>query len=113
MTIAIDFDGTITYSPKQYPIPGEIRPYAQKVINALIERGHDVILWTCRDHQELELAKKFLKQNDIKISKFNVQNVQSCSNKIVADIYIDDKAFPQCFNEVDWKQIGQVFNIFV
>lgn len=113
MTIAIDFDGTITEHPKNFPQPGNLRPYARDVINGLIEQGHNIILWTCRDGKALDIAKNFLVENDIRITRFNEQTIKSCSNKIVADIYIDDRAFPQCFNDIDWQKIGKIFNIFI
>ena len=46
MILAVDFDGTIARS--SFPdILGE-QPYAGEVLRKLHERGHYIIIWTCR-----------------------------------------------------------------
>ena len=46
MIIAIDFDGTICQN--EYPEIGDPMPLAIWSIKKLKKRGHDLILWTCR-----------------------------------------------------------------
>ena len=61
MTIAVDFDGTIT-EQNLYPDIGPFRKYAINVLKALQRKGHTVCLWTCRSGESLDLALLNLKK---------------------------------------------------
>lgn len=109
MVIAIDYDGTII-DGGAYPNKGTIRPDAAKVIKWLKSKGATLILWTCREGQALKNAKELLEENGLEFDAFN-ENADNyyTSRKIVADIYIDDMAWPRI--PIDWKSIGESFGM--
>lgn len=95
MTIAIDFDGTICRS--EFPtIKGQM-PYVQAAMHKLHEAGHYMIIWTCREGNDLVNAINWLKDNDIPFDRINdnhesnIKMYNNNSRKISADVYIDDK----------------------
>ena len=89
--IAIDFDGTIV--THDYPRVGKPIPLAKEVINMLTDNGHLCFLWTMRDNDTLEAAKKYCKDNGIMLCNYNQSPDQfSNSPKQYATIYIDDAA---------------------
>ena len=97
MIIAIDFDGTICRS--QFPtIQGE-QPYAAEVIRKLHERGHYIIIWTCRTGENLLDAINWLAGHDIPFDRVNDNHPDNIAEhggnnrKVYADCYIDDKNF--------------------
>lgn len=95
MIYAIDFDGTIVED--KFPAIGELIPYAIECCKILQERDNEVILWTCRTAEQLEMVLDFLK-----LKGFVPAIVNDDSNKmkelfpvgrprkVYADIYIDD-----------------------
>lgn len=112
MYIAVDFDGTITKENK-YPEIGELRPYAKEIINALRNKGHKLYLWTCRNNKELKDAINFLSDNGIELDGYNNCDYEFGNRKMIAQLYIDDRAYP-C-KEIDWIEIyenitGEKFN---
>lgn len=109
MVIAIDYDGTIINSDA-YPNKGIIRPDAVKVIKWLKSKGATLILWTCREGRALDNAKELLEENELEFDSFN-ENADNYykSRKIVADIYIDDMAWPRI--PIEWKKIGKSFGM--
>ena len=95
MIIAIDFDGTICQN--KYPEIGDPMPLAIESIKELKERGHDLILWTCRQGEQLYDAVQWCKEHDIPFDLVNEHEPNSLKafdgvsgNKVFADIYIDD-----------------------
>ena len=112
MIIAVDFDGTIVED--KYPRIGKLMDNAIEVLKKLQEEGHYIILWTCRDGSELEEAVLFLKENGFVPDKINDHSDKmielypnSKPKKVYADIYIDDRNFSSCCNDIfiDWKFI--------
>ena len=103
---AIDFDGTITDS--HFPEFGNIRPDASRVIQRLVMAGQTVIIWTCRpiNGHGIEEMEKWLEENGVPYHGIN-ENARalkfSTSQKIYADIYIDDRSIDFCENGVDWN----------
>jgi len=97
MIIAIDFDGTIVRS--QYPLIQGEQPYAGEVIRKLHERGHYIIIWTCRTGDNLLEAINWLAGHDIPFDRINDNHPENIAEhggnnrKVYADIYIDDKNF--------------------
>nr|DAN30247.1 MAG TPA: nucleotidase 5'-nucleotidase [Caudoviricetes sp.] len=96
MIIAIDFDGTICQN--KYPEIGEPMPLAIESIKELKERGHDLILWTCRQGDLLDDAVKWCKEHGIPfglVNEHEPNNLKAfdrvAGNKVFADIYIDDR----------------------
>lgn len=92
--IAVDFDGTLFEN--KYPHIG--KPNI-KLINKLIKRqnkGDKIILWTCREGQELTNAINACKVFGLEFNAIN-DNVSEIieawgenTRKIFANIYIDD-----------------------
>ena len=112
--IAIDFDGTIV--THDYPRVGKPVPFAKEVINMLVNNGHLCFLWTMRDSETLEAAKKYCKDNGIMLCNYNTSPDQfSNSPKQYATAYIDDAALgcPLRYDSdmsrrpyVDWYRIA-------
>ena len=96
MIIAIDFDGTICQN--KYPEIGEPMPLAIESIKELRERGHDLILWTCRQGEQLDEAVRWCKEHGIPfdlVNEHEPNNLRAfggvAGNKVFANIYIDDR----------------------
>lgn len=112
MIIAIDFDGTIVESA--FPKIGKIKPNAERVIKRLFGEGHKIIIWTCRpiNNKGLDEMKKWLDDNDIPYHKIN-ENIEdlgmTTSNKVCADVYIDDMDIHCREKGVDWYRIEEIF----
>ena len=95
MIIAIDFDGTICQN--KYPEIGEPMPLAIESIKELKERGHDLILWTCRQGDLLDDAVRWCEEHGIPfdlVNEHEPNNLRAfggvAGNKVFANIYIDD-----------------------
>jgi hydroxymethylpyrimidine pyrophosphatase-like HAD family hydrolase len=96
MIIAIDFDGTIV--EHRFPSIGRTRPLAFKVLKALQDRNHQLILWTYRSGPKLDEAVQFCRSHGIEfyaVNKNYPEEVwdENSSRKILADMYIDDRNF--------------------
>ena len=111
MIIAVDFDGTcVTHD---YPEIGEpIGAYF--VLKALIDEGHQLILWTMRSGSRLDEAVQWFKDQDLPLYGVNNNPKQSTwtdSPKAHAHLYIDDAALgiPLKYNKtrpcVDWSAV--------
>ena len=108
MTIAIDFDGTIV--EHDYPAIGKEKPFAIETLLELASQGHKLILWTARDGELLEDALKFCRDRGLEFFAVNSNypagslfaDKSDKSNKVIADIYIDDKNLP------DWGTIYEM-----
>ena len=105
MIIAVDFDGTIV--DFEFPKIGKIKPGVISVLNEMRERGHKIIIWTCRDLGYLAHAKKFMDINSIPYDAINENLTESISPypKIYADLYIDDR---QLGGIPEWKDIMEI-----
>ncbi len=93
MIIAVDFDGTCV--EHRYPDIGQDVPHAVESLKKLIKMGHDLILYTMRDGEELKQAEKWFENRDIKLyasQKNPQQSSWTSSNKCYANKYIDDAA---------------------
>ena len=109
MVIACDFDGTIT-KENLFPKIGEIRKNAIEVIKNLQHHGHKVFLWTCREGQYLEDAKKFLESKGLVMDGYNISPYDHINNgrKAIADLYIDDCNIQMKGTGFDWKRIESI-----
>lgn len=102
--IAIDFDGTIVEDA--YPNIGVVRDGAVGVINNLMEQGHEVIIWTCREVCEIEHSLYRYGINFTTINENTPSMMERWGNdprKVGADVFIDDKNLESL--EVDWNWI--------
>jgi len=98
MIIAVDFDGVLCEN--EFPDIGPPNYEVISIIRQLIDKGHEVVLWTSRNGAELERAVHWChdyglhfcsvnepapsNENEYK-DKYPIQ-----SRKIYADVYIDD-----------------------
>ena len=102
MIIAIDFDGTIT-KEHRYPEVGEIEEKTIEVLKKL-QQKHTLCLWTCREGKALDAAIKTLKNKGVNIEWINDSPYTTNQRKIIADKYIDDRAFGGI---TDWDVIEE------
>lgn len=96
MILGVDFDGTLSLG--QWP---ECGPANNKLIEFLLHRqklGDKLILWTCRENNELTAAVEWCEDNGLLFDAINdnlpeiIEKYGSNSRKISCDFYIDDKA---------------------
>ncbi len=109
--IAIDFDDTIVKS--DFPDIIGLQPDADVVIKALYQAGKQIMIWTCREGNELEQAKQFLAQAEIPYHYINENHPDlmtmygNNSRKLGADVYIDDKGHTT--EKIVWADIFKQF----
>lgn len=104
----IDFDGTVVYHVPEGVCP--IDTGAEKVLKRLIDCGHKLVLWTCRNHSDnnpynyVGGKRKVLDSLDEAINWFKERGIQlyginevpnnskyvGTSNKPLCDFVIDD-----------------------
>ena len=109
LTIAVDFDGTLCEFA--FPDIGEQQIGHRMLMDKLIELrkdGHKLILWTNRgdneEYQVLTEAVEWCKERGLEFDTVNEnlpnqKKLSGYSPKVMADIYIDDRALE--FNETD------------
>lgn len=93
MIIAVDFDKTLSLGVG-YPNLGKPNTELISILNQLQGLDHIIILWTCREGEELDEAIDWCAKQGLYFDYVN-QNVPWLgfdSRKIVADWYIDDCA---------------------
>lgn len=98
MKIAIDFDGTIAeYIPYDSAEGGKGK-YGPPVcgvndaLDYLMSSGHEIIIWSSRCHEERSLIIKYLDNHGIEYNWFPNYDMTKDPRKVVADVYVDDKA---------------------
>jgi hypothetical protein len=116
MDIAIDFDGTcVTHA---YPAVGDDIG-AEVTLRALVENGHNLILWTMRSGKALGSAVGWFTAKQIPlfgIQRNPTQDAWTTSPKCYAHMYIDDAALgcPLVYPEdrtrpyVDWVAVTRL-----
>ncbi len=110
MIIAVDFDGTIV--EHAYPAIGKVRLFAFETLR-LLQKEHQLILWTYRAGKELEEAVEFCRKNGVEFYAVNKNYPEeefdeaTISRKINADFYIDDKNLGGI---PDWGEIWHMLN---
>lgn len=102
LTIAIDFDDTITeYRP--FPELAPMREVAIRLIHKWYREGHKLILWTAREEPYYTEALERLRQAGI-YDCFSFDYEIRPTGKVEADFYIDDRAW---VGEIDWQLIDR------
>ena len=104
LVVAVDFDGTIT-KKQEYPEVGEINDRAIEVLKKM-QKKYTLCLWTCREGKELDDAIKALKERGLEFKYVNESPYESDCRKIIADVYIDDRALGGI---TDWDIIEDFF----
>ena len=97
LIFAIDFDGTLCENA--YPNIGEPKLDVINKVRQLQNAGHELILWTCREGQDLINALEFLNKIDLHFAwinsnpKYRIEQFDgNDARKIGADYYVDDRA---------------------
>lgn len=98
MIIAVDFDGILCKN--SFPHIGEPNYNVISLIRQLIDKGHEVVLWTVRNGKELENAVAWCNDYGLHFCAVNDQapsnkaeyagKYETESRKVYADYYIDD-----------------------
>lgn len=94
MIFAIDFDDTIATecNGRLIEIPGAI-----DTIKQLQNKGHKIIIWTCRNTQSIAIMSMWLNNMGLIPDAIN-DNIEGivgwAKPKVYADVYIDDRNYP-------------------
>ena len=92
--VAVDFDGTLSLD-SQYPNIGRFNTHLYEALMKLRGIGWSIVLWTCREGKELREAVIWCANNGLEFDAINENppEVSFKSRKVVADMYIDDRAY--------------------
>ena len=106
-TFAIDFDHTIcdTHNVTPPHKMGPPLPYAREFLTKLHEKGHTIIIHTCRANdgsRAIRVVEDWLKYFEIPFDC--VWSAALNGAKPVADYYIDDKAI----RFTSWKEVEEI-----
>lgn len=95
---AVDFDHTLSVGEYKYPDVGRPNIALMAFLKKKREEGNKVILWTCREDRDLEVALGWLRNLGMEFDAVNdnadVMKEAWGSNprKVFADYYIDDRS---------------------
>lgn len=121
MIIGVDFDGTCV--EHKFPEVGPNVMDAVSVLKELVDKGHQIILWTMRSDNDrhprgLQDAVDWFEDHNIPLYGVNTNPTQSgwtLSPKAYCQIYIDDAALgcPLIYPEnerpfVDWGKVREL-----
>ena len=92
--VAVDFDGTLSLD-SQYPNIGRFNTHLYQALMKSKGLGWSIVLWTCREGKELKEAVEWCEMNGLEFDAINENpsHVSFKSRKVVADMYIDDRAY--------------------
>ena len=92
--VAVDFDGTLSLG-SQYPNIGRFNTHLYEALMKLRSIGWSIVLWTCREGKELKEAVEWCANNGLEFDAINENpsHAPFKSRKVVADMYIDDRAY--------------------
>lgn len=99
-TIAVDFDGTLC-ERKKFPQIGEPKLELIQWLKAQRSNGVKLILWSCREGEDLCAAVQWCEGYGLTFDAVN-ENLPSCglrTRKVIADLYIDDRACVPIYEE--------------
>lgn len=104
--VAVDFDGTLVED--KFPEIGAPYPQMFQLLQRVRDKGHKLILWTCRTDTQLEEAVRFCKDNfNWEFDSVNENLPETIAlfggsaRKVYANEYWDDKAVCFQFNAVE------------
>lgn len=100
MIIAVDADGVLWKD--NFPSVAEPDMGMVRAVRNAIDKGHEVVLWTCRVNSALIVAEDMCRMLELRFCTINdnaPSNVEKWKHefpggtrKVYADVYIDDKA---------------------
>ena len=99
--VAVDFDGTLCEN--RWPEIGEENAELIAAVSLLRELGALIILWTCREGDDLEDALEWCRQRGLSFDAVNdncaciVELFDWNTRKVHADEYWDDRAVRICW----------------
>ena len=110
---AVDFDGTLCEN--KWPEIGEPKWAVIRFCIMAKEKGHKLILWTCRNSEQVEKAVKWCKEKGLYFDAVNsnipaeVEKWNNDPRKVGATWFIDDRnitldEIEKCMEELDAKQ---------
>ena len=112
VVIGVDYDGCVCTD--EYPGIGKLRPGCKEVLKRLVDEGHKLVLWTCREGTDLLAAVYWLTTNgmahyftDYNAHPQELSDLYGGKNprKLGADVFIDDKNLAWYGAEFDWAVI--------
>lgn len=109
-SVAVDLDGTLlTYDYwRGEEHFGEPLSYAHEALKLFKENGWHVIVWTSRNDTK-KIRSVVDKYFPGCVDEINIhaafEDRYGKARKLVADLYIDDRAWPHCGNPVDWTVV--------
>lgn len=117
MIIAVDFDGILCEN--RFPEIGEPKYEVISLVQQLIDKGHEVILWTTRNGEELVAAVDWCARYGLHFCNVNgpaPSNREEYkhrypveSRKIYADVYIDDHNLEYMAKELCFARTNVIF----
>ena len=111
--VVIDFDGTIAFD--SYPAVGAMKPMADVVINSWYERGHMILIDTCRTSGYQAVAEDALKEWGIKYHYINTNLPEQIAlygadcRKLSGHLRIDDIQLGGIPG--NWETIAEIANL--
>lgn len=118
MIIAVDFDGILCEN--KFPDIGKPNYDVISLVRQLIDQGHEVILWTTRNGEELTAAVDWCGERGLHFCNVNgpapsneaeyKDKYPTPSRKIYADIYIDDHNLEFVMKNDGFKPIHTVID---
>ena len=113
--MAVDLDNTCAL--EDFPLVGADVPYAAETLKRLASNGVKLILWTCRQNEQLKDAVEWFKRNDIPLFRVNEDQqlyetlaaLYGIPRKIVGDFNIDDRNLG-C-PTIDIESNGKVYTV--
>lgn len=120
MFIAVDFDGTVV--DHRFPKVGQDVPGAVEALTALLEEGHQLILFTMRSEESLDDAVNWYLTRGLRLHGIQTNPTQRSwtrSPKAYANAYIDDAAVgcplikPEGFARpcVNWPEVMKLIHL--
>jgi hypothetical protein len=110
ITIGLDFDGTIVED--KFPDIGESFSHAIQVLRRMADAGMILVLWTCREDEELEAALQFCYNHGINVitaAEYDMMMkgpLAKYRRKIPCDYYIENRTI---YGEINWLDIEYFF----
>lgn len=109
----IDFDGTVIFNTPEGP-PCPIDTGAERVLKKLIEKGHHLVLWTCRNKSEdnpynyVDGVRKKVDSLDEAINWFKSRNIPLYSVNCLDNglKYVGTSRKPLCDFIIDDLNVG-------